>query len=98
MAEHAFDQSCDPRGLIAEAYNIPGLTAIECRSIFFDWAIGRSAAEGDPDAVAALLALYEPVHPDHPMTQVLREGGRTLGAPARRRGGRRTGGPDDPPR
>ncbi|MGB1096749.1 MAG: hypothetical protein ACPG09_09845, partial [Paracoccaceae bacterium] len=30
----------DPKGLISEAYNIDGITAGECRSIFLDWALG----------------------------------------------------------
>ena len=29
----------DPKGLISEAYNIDGITAGECRSIFLDWAL-----------------------------------------------------------
>lgn len=70
----------DPKGLIAEAYRIDGITVGECRSIFLDWAL--SVADPAP-AIARLLA----GRPDHPMTQVLREG---QAAPARtgRRGGR----------
>lgn len=74
----------DPRGLIGESYRIAGITPEDCRSIFFDWALGRSAAEGDPAAAATLLTIYEPLHPDHPMTDVLRE---SLRAVPRRRGG-----------
>ena len=64
----------DPRGLIAEAYEIPDIVAESCRSIFFDWALGRSEAEGAPESVQALHARYAAIAPDHPMTQVLAEG------------------------
>lgn len=74
----------DPRGLIAEAYRIEGIGLAECRSIFLDWSLDRAIA--DPVAAAQRLALvYGVEHPEHPMTQVLRDA-----APqeARRRGGR----------
>ena len=29
----------DPKGLVREAYAIPGVTEPECRSIFLDWAL-----------------------------------------------------------
>ena len=70
-----------PKGLIHEAYRIDGIAASECRSIFLDWAL---SLEGDlRGAIERLL----PDRPDHPMTDVLREG---LADVARtgRRGGR----------
>ena len=67
-------KSLDPRGLIREAYRIDGVTAPDCRAIFFDWALGRGAAEGSPEAIAALLAHYGPGRETHPMTEVLRQG------------------------
>lgn len=74
----------DPRGLIAESYNIEGITEGECRSIFLDWALG---AEGDSRAaVGDLLARYAGAYPEHPMTQVLRDGLKAPDRP-RRRGG-----------
>jgi hypothetical protein len=48
------------------------LTPADCRAIFFDWALGLPEA-GQPE-IAALLAHFGPLHPDHPMTAVLREG------------------------
>ena len=75
----------DPRGLIAEAYRIEGVGAAECRSILLDWALGRSAAEGDPEALRRLHARHAAEAPDHPMTAVLAEGV----APPRPRTGRR---------
>jgi hypothetical protein len=94
MADRTSD-ALDPRGLISEAYLIPGISPVECRSIFFDWAVGRGDAEGEPAAAAVLLSHHEALHPDHPMTDVLREGRLGLRAPARRGGRRRSGGPDD---
>ena len=61
----------DPRGLIAEAYRIEGITGPECRSIFFDWALSVEADAAS--AMAALLDHYAEAAPDHPMTAVLRE-------------------------
>ncbi len=74
----------DPKGLIREAYNIDGISYPECRSIFLDWALSIAS---DVDTHAAMQAL-EARHdaPDHPMTQVLREGQAGMTAP-RRRGG-----------
>lgn len=64
---------CDPAGLIREAYNIEGIAAEECRSIFFEWVLGlkdgRTAAAG----AATLLADYRDAPADHPMTALLRE-------------------------
>ncbi len=76
----------DPRGLIREAYRIEGITREDCRTIFFDWAMGLGAREGAQEAVAALLARHEPGHETHPMTEVLREGLARTRPPARRGG------------
>lgn len=72
----------DPKGLIAEAYRIDGITAAECRTIFLDWALSLS---GNLTPVIERLLTGRP--DDHPMTVVLREG---LSVPKRsgRRGGR----------
>lgn len=76
----------DPRGLIREAYRIESITLEDCRSIFFDWAMGRGPLEGAPESVAALLALHARGREDHPMTEVLREGLAEAARPARRGG------------
>lgn len=80
----------DPKGLIHEAYNIDGISAGECRSIFLDWALSHP---GDPKAAIAALLDRFGAQADHPMTETLRAG---LGAPEapRRRGGRRGRVPD----
>lgn len=77
----------DPRGLIRESYRIEGITASQCRSIFLDWAIGVPQVCDARDLVRQLLDHYGAEAPDHPMTQVLRDG---LGAApgSGRRGGR----------
>ncbi|WP_424933272.1 hypothetical protein [Amaricoccus macauensis] len=75
----------DPRGLLAEAYTLD-IGIEDCRTIFFDWAVGHSGMTGRAE-IRALLEAYGTAHPDHPMTRVLEEG---LAAPARahsRRGG-----------
>ncbi|MFQ6553344.1 hypothetical protein AAD018_013485 [Aestuariibius insulae] len=71
-----------------EAYRIEGIAASECRSIFLDWVLTVPDGEAVRPRIETLLMSYGIVEPDHPMTQVLRDG---LGAMAepRRRGGRR---------
>lgn len=78
----------DPRGLFAEAYRMEGLGPEACRSIFLDWALGRSDAEGSHFALRALHAHYAPRFPRHPMTEVLAEGLARQPRAGRRRGGR----------
>ena len=77
----------DPRALIVEAYRIDGIVEADCRSIFFDWAMGAPAERDMVADTRALLAFYEADAPDHPMTKVLREGGSAM--PRGRRGGRK---------
>ena len=81
----------DPRGLIRESYRIEGITIEECRSIFLDWAISVPVGEDSGAHVRALIDRYATDAPDHPMTEVLRDGlkpaartGRRGGARARR--------------
>jgi hypothetical protein len=86
----------DPKGLITEAYRIEGISAPECRSIFMDWALSLPDGAEAPAVLARLLERHGAGAPDHPMTQVLREGLATAAPSAgRRRGGwrgRRPGG------
>jgi len=72
----------DPKGLIADAYRMDGITAAECRSVFLDWALSFQGETGP--ALEALLARHGA--PDHPMTSVIEEG-RSAAARPRRRGG-----------
>ena len=84
---------CDPRGLIHEAYAIEGIGPEECRSIFFDWAIGL---EPGLDTVAAAKTLHADLagkDPGHPMSVILAEAARGA-APARGRAGRRRNRPE----
>ena len=81
--------AADPRGLIYESYRIEGISMVECRSIFFDWALGLPPGVDLEAARRDLIAAYQPVHPDHPMTTVLQETPPAEGAsPQKRRGGR----------
>ncbi len=83
------DPDLDPKGLILEAYRIEGITAPQCRSIFLDWALSLPPQTEAARAIRALLEIYRPGAPDHPMTAVLTEGLGSMGAP-RRRGGWRS--------
>ncbi|MFZ5961362.1 hypothetical protein ACOXXX_00280 [Thalassococcus sp. BH17M4-6] len=74
----------DPKGLIAEAYKIDGITYGECRTIFLDWALAVPMDADTGALIDALLARYGT--PGHPMTEVLTEGRASIAAP-RRRGG-----------
>ncbi|MGI9389043.1 MAG: hypothetical protein ACR2O1_03215 [Boseongicola sp.] len=80
------DDTADPRGLIHESYRIDGISESECRSIFLDWAIGVPIGEDSAGYLQKLFGQYRVQHPDHPMTNVLRE---ALSEPERR--GRRGG-------
>ena len=82
------EKALDPKALIREAYRIDGISEPECRSIFFDWALGVPQ-DDDPRAyIRHLLAIHSEQPSDHPMTLVLNEGLLTA-AKTGRRGGRR---------
>lgn len=82
----------DPRGLIFEAYRMEGISEAECRSIFFDWALGTELGADTGAMIDGFLAEYAVHAPDHPMSAVLREGRektlRPVGGGQVRRGGR----------
>lgn len=77
----------DKTGLIGESYQMAGIAAPECRSIFLDWALKLPAEVDQQAAISHLIGVYTKDNPDHPMSVVLREG---QGSMARkgRRGGR----------
>ncbi len=77
----------DPKALIRDAYEISGITASECRTIFLDWALGVPAGVDAKAEVQALLLQYAHQPSDHPMTLTLLAALKDAG-PARRRGGR----------
>ncbi len=76
----------DPKGLIREAYRIEGIEAAQCRSIFLDWALSLPAGQDSDAALRDIVARYVAVTPDHPMSEVLRQGLTKMTNP-RRRGG-----------
>lgn len=79
----------DPKGLIAEAFKIDGITAPECRSIFLDWALGVPQGQDMQGEARKLIAHFDGQYPaDHPMFETLRAALEAAPAP-RRRGGRR---------
>jgi hypothetical protein len=77
----------DPKGLVREAYRIEGIGPAECRSIFIDWALSLPVGADTGAALASLIARHAEA-PDHPMTEVLREGLSRSAEVPRRRGGR----------
>ncbi len=79
----------DPKGLITEAYRIEGITKPECRSIFLDWALSLPLEADTAATIRRLLSFHGSQAPDHPMTEVLKEGLGGMAAP-RRRGGWRS--------
>ena len=78
----------DPKSLMREAYRIEGITASQCRSIFLDWALCLDADQNNGEAIQVMLDLYGNDSPDHPMTEVLRQGLQTMTKPKRRGGWR----------
>ncbi len=81
------DLDIDPRGLIFEAYRME-VGPQDCRTIFLDWALGRTEGASKED-IRTLLDRYGAAQPDHPMSDVLREGLKSLEGPPRRGGGAR---------
>lgn len=79
----------DPKGLIYESYRIENISKEECRTIFLDWALSMPLETETSDVLRGLLAQYGQAAPDHPMTEVMREGLSGMAAP-RRRGGWRS--------
>lgn len=78
----------DPKGLIVEAYRIEGITEPECRTIFLDWALSLPDGADSRAVLALLVARYTPLAPDHPMTQVMRDGLQGMSRQGRRGGWR----------
>jgi hypothetical protein len=79
------NDSIDPKGLIEDAYDMEGLTAGECRSIFLDWALSVPTDVDTRVLIGALLTRHGESQ-DHPMTQVLRDGLDQMATPKRRGG------------
>lgn len=76
----------DPKGLVAESFNIDGITYEECRSIFLGWAL---AVPVDSDSKSLIQTLLDRHKEDgHPMRKVLEEGLAAMDAPKRRGGWR----------
>ncbi len=85
MAVFKGNLEIDPRGMIYEAYRIEGVSLEECRMIFLDWAMNTPVGNMQ-DFLNQLLTEYETDNPDHPMTDVIKEGQKS--AKSKRRGGR----------
>ena len=83
------DPELDPNGLIAESYRIERISESECRSIFLDWALSLPVGTDTGPALRVLVERHQQSDPDHPMTEVMRQGLAGMAAP-RRRGGWRS--------
>mgnify|MGYP001166324170 CR=1 FL=1 len=64
----------DPRGLMYEAYRMEGITSQDCRSIFFDWALGLKFELDPIKELTIIYNVYAEKNPGHPMNKVLKEG------------------------
>ena len=78
----------DPKGLIFEAYRIDAITPSQCRSIFLDWALSLPDGQDANKVIGELLKLYATKAPDHPMSEVMRQGLTQMTNPTRRGGWR----------
>lgn len=78
----------DARGMIHEAYRIDGITERDCRTIFLDWAMFAPDSPPVAEQLERLLQVYGTDNPDHPMTQVIRQGLDRSNQRTGRRGGR----------
>lgn len=74
----------DPRGLIRDAFDMRDIGEADCRSIFFDWALGLPPQVDPAVAIPALLTRHAE-QADHPMRRVLEEGLRPTDRPRPRR-------------
>ena len=63
----------DPKNLIAESYEIIGITTSECKSIFLDWALSLSLEKESCLVAKKLHDYYCEMNKDHPMTLLLAE-------------------------
>jgi hypothetical protein len=83
-----YDSNLDPKGLIHESFQIEGITASECRSIFLDWSLNLPDSVDTGFALRALVDRYAQNTPNHPMSLILQEGMTTITTPKRRGGWR----------
>jgi len=65
---------CDKRGVIYDAYRIDGIREEECRSIFLDWVMGIPLEEDVSTYITILCDHYTAHYPNHPMTNILKDG------------------------
>ncbi len=90
MADKATpDPQQDPKGLIREAYRIDGITPSQCRSVFLDCELSLPSGQDTNAVLRDLLDFYGNDAPDHPMSDVMRQGLTQMTNP-RRRGGWRS--------
>lgn len=91
MSDASERDPIDPRGLIREAFAMPDISEADCRSIFFDWALGLPEDADALGAIDALLERHAAAADAHPMRRVLIE---SRVSPRRRRQRRRRAPPE----
>lgn len=63
----------DPKNILAKAYQMPTITDEECRTVFLSWIM--SVDDQDvPQKIELLYKTYAPLHPDHTLTNLLKDG------------------------
>lgn len=80
-----YSVASDPKGLIFEAYRIPGITINDCRSIFFDWVLSLKDDLNPNKEILLLHATYAGRNQNHPMNLVLQDGLKNMIAKPKRR-------------
>ena len=86
VGKHKAANPHDPRGLIADALELEGLSIAEYRSIFLDWALGTEIDSDIRLLARELHAQYVVEHPDHPIVELLANCRDELSPGYRRRG------------
>ena len=76
----------DPKGVIAESFQIENLSPEDARSIFLGWVLDLPDGSDVAKLCVALLNAHALQDQNHPMMRVL-QSGRTRSAKQKRRGG-----------
>ncbi len=64
----------DPRNLISDIYAMETISKSECRTVFLDWVLGLPEDADVQNYMKMFHDQYSSTHPDHPMTEIFREG------------------------
>lgn len=76
--------SLDPAGLFRDAFSIKNISKEDCKVIFLNWVVANTSTNSMQSNIISLLEEYGTRFPDHPMTEILKEGSVPGIAPTRR--------------